>query len=199
MKKKLSLMLCLCIMALTLAACGSADPQDVDYGGMSYSDLQSSAQNLVTSIAASSEEELSAAIETNEQYAKQYAKQYGREYTEAEAVISLLQSWLDTTSDVGTFVGLGEFSIDKTSDTVTVDQIVNFSERDVDVTFVYEYNYLTEEIDVFPCRTIDNSTVTAMLGNIFQNILLFILRLVHLKKQIFPVKSIYQCKRILQS
>ena len=97
-------MLCLCIMALTLAACGSADPQDVDYGGMSYSDLQSSAQNLVTSIAAFSEEELSAAIETNEQYAKQYAKQYGREYTEAEAVISLLQSWLDTTSDVGTFV-----------------------------------------------------------------------------------------------
>ncbi len=89
MKKKLSLMLCLCIMALTLAACGSADPQDVDYGGMSYSDLQSSAQNLVTSIAAFSEEELSAAIETNEQYAKQYAKQYGREYTEAEAVISL--------------------------------------------------------------------------------------------------------------
>ena len=148
MKKKLSLMLCLCIMALTLAACGSADPQDVDYGGMSYSDLQSSAQNLVTSIAASSEEELSAAIETNEQYAKQYAKQYGREYTEAEAVISLLQSWLDTTSDVGTFVGLGEFSIDKTSDTVTVDQIVNFSERDVDVTFVYEYNYLTEEIEM---------------------------------------------------
>ena len=141
MKKKLSLMLCLCIMVLTLAACGSADPQDVDYGGMSYSDLQSSAQNLVTSIAASSEEELSAAIETNEQYAKQYAKQYGREYTEAEAVISLLQSWLDTTSDVGTFVGLGEFSIDKTSDTVTVDQIVNFSDRDVDVTFVYEYNY----------------------------------------------------------
>ena len=141
-------MLCLCIMALTLAACGSADPQDVDYGGMSYSDLQSSAQNLVTSIAAFSEEELSAAIETNEQYAKQYAKQYGREYTEAEAVISLLQSWLDTTSDVGTFVGLGEFSIDKTSDTVTVDQIVNFSERDVDVTFVYEYNYLTEEIEM---------------------------------------------------
>ena len=50
-------MLCLCIMALTLAACGSANPQDVDYGGMSYSDLQSSAQNLVTSIAASSDEE----------------------------------------------------------------------------------------------------------------------------------------------
>ena len=63
-------------------------------------------------------------------------------------MISLLQSWLDTTSDVGTFVGLGEFSIDKTSDTVTVDQIVNFSERDVDVTFVYEYNYLTEEIEM---------------------------------------------------
>ena len=164
MKKKLSLMLCLCIMALTLAACGSADPQDVDYGGMSYSDLQSSAQNLVTSIAASSEEELSAAIETNEQYAKQYAKQYGREYTEAEAVISLLQSWLDTTSDVGTFVGLGEFSIDKTSDTVTVDQIVNFSERDVDVTFVYEYNYLTEEIVYTLGEKLEKAALNTLMG-----------------------------------
>ena len=152
-------------MALTLAACGSADPQDVDYGGMSYSDLQSSAQNLVTSIAASSEEELSAAIETNEQYAKQYAKQYGREYTEAEAVISLLQSWLDTTSDVGTFVGLGEFSIDKTSDTVTVDQIVNFSERDVDVTFVYEYNYLTEEIEMYTLgEKLEKAALNTLMG-----------------------------------
>lgn len=147
MKKKISLMLCLCIMALTFAACGT-DPQDVDYRGKTYSELQDEAQGLVTSIASSTEDDISAAIETNKQYAKQYAKQYGREYTEAEAFISLLEGWQDATADVGAFEGLGEFSVTKTSDTVTVDQIVNFSEREVDVTFVYEYNYLTEELEM---------------------------------------------------
>ena len=135
------------MIALTLTACGT-DPKTVDYGGMSYSDLQTNAQSLVTSIAASTNDEISAAIETNEQYAKQYAKQYGREYTEAEAIISLLKSWQDATDSLGNFEGLGEFSVSKTSDTVTVDQIVNFSEREVDVTFVYEYNYLTEELEM---------------------------------------------------
>lgn len=32
---------------------------------------------------------------------------------------------------MGTFVGLGEFSIDKTSDTVTVDQIVEFFSQEM--------------------------------------------------------------------
>lgn len=147
MKKKISLMLCLCIMALTFTACGT-DPTTVDYCGKSYYDLQGSAQSLVTSIASSSDDELASAIETNEQYAKQYAKQFGREYTEAEAVIHLLKSWQNSTTDVGEVIGLGEFSITKTSDTVTVDQIVNFSERDIDVTFVYEYNYTSEELEM---------------------------------------------------
>ena len=147
MKKKLSLMLCLCIMALTFAACGT-DPQDVDYCGKTYQELQEDAQGLVTSVAASTTDDISAAIETNKQYAKQYAKQYGRKYTEAEAFINLLEGWQEATADIGAFEGLGEFSITKTSSTVTVDQIVNFSERDVDVTFVYEYNYMTEEIEM---------------------------------------------------
>lgn len=135
------------MLALTLTACGT-DPKTVDYGGMSYSDLQNNAQSLVTSIAASSNDDITAAIDSNEQYAKQYAKQYGREYTEAEAVINLLKTWQESTENLGNFEGLGEFSISKTSDTVTVDQIVNFSEREVDVTFVYEYNYLTEELEM---------------------------------------------------
>ena len=41
MKKKLSLILCLCFMALGLAACGT-DPTTVDYFGMTYDELQSS-------------------------------------------------------------------------------------------------------------------------------------------------------------
>lgn len=147
MKKKLSLMLCLCMMALSLTACGT-DPTTVDYYGTSYSDLQDYAQGMASTLVSLTDEDVSSAITSNEQYAKQYAKQYGREATEAKALINMLSGWQEAASDVGAYEGLGEFTITKASGTVTVDQIVNFEEREVDITFVYEYNYLTEELEM---------------------------------------------------
>ena len=44
-------------------------------------------------------------------------------------------------------------------------------------------------VDIFSRRAINYSAVPLMLRNIIQNILLFFLRLLHLKKQILPVKS----------
>lgn len=134
-------------MALTLAACGT-DPTAVDYCGMSYAELKETAESMATSLATSSVDDLTSALTSDQEYAKQYAKQYGREYTEAEALISLLESWLDATADVGDYEGLGDFSVSKASDTVTVDQIVHFTGRDVDISIVYEYSYLNEELEM---------------------------------------------------
>ena len=147
MKKKISLMLCLCMMALSLTACGK-DPSTVDYYGKSYSDLQDYAQGMATTLVSLTDEDVASAIDSNEQYAKQYAKQYGREATEANALINMLSGWQEAATDVGAYEGLGDFTITKASGTVTLDQIVNFEERDIDLTFVYEYNYLTEELEL---------------------------------------------------
>lgn len=139
MKKKISLMLCLCIMTLAMTACG-ADPTTVDYYGTSYSDLQENAQGLVTSMAALSDAELAETLAYYEQYKNQYA--------EASALANVLSSWQTVTAEVGEFEGLGGFSVDKANGTVTVDQIAAFSERDVEVSFVYEYNYTTETLEM---------------------------------------------------
>ena len=107
MKKKLSLMLCLCFMVLAMTACGT-DPKSVDYFGMSYSDIQDNMEQTVSAFA------------------------------------HLLTSWGETVSDLGSYQGLGDLTVTKAQKTVTADQVLHFSDRDVVVSYVYEYNYETE-------------------------------------------------------
>lgn len=129
MKKKLSLLLCLVFMALGLTACGT-DPQDVDYYGMTYSDFANYAQQNVDVLANMSEEE------------KAYY-----ETVDDEIVQKLISTWDDASADLGEYLGAGDFTITKAQDTITLEQIANFADRDVCVTFVFTYNYETKQLE----------------------------------------------------
>lgn len=127
MKKKLSLMLCLVIMVLTMAACGT-DPASVDYFGMTYDQLQSRM-----------EQEVSALVSLNDE-SRMYIETYG-----TETAIELIDSWDEAVSGLGAYQGLGEFTVTKAQNTVTVEQVAVYQEREVVVTYVYEYDYETEQ------------------------------------------------------
>lgn len=127
MKKKLSLMLCLVIMVLTMTACGT-DPASVDYFGMGYEELKGGMEQDVASLVAMTDEN------------RQSIYTYG-----SEQVINLLDTWDESVEGLGAYQGLGEFSISKAQDTVTTEQIVNFPGRQVIVTYVYTYDYETEQ------------------------------------------------------
>ena len=130
MKKKLSLMLCLCFMVLAMTACGT-DPKSVDYFGMSYSDIQDNMEQTVSALVSFSDEDI----------------QSGAEYYDSngmDAFAHLLTSWGETVSDLGSYQGLGDLTVTKAQKTVTADQVLHFSDRDVVVSYVYEYNYETE-------------------------------------------------------
>ena len=130
MKKKLSLMLCLCFMVLAMTACGT-DPKSVDYFGMSYSDIQDNMEQTVSALVSFSDEDI----------------QSGAEYYDSngmDAFAHLLTSWGETVPDLGSYQGLGELTVTKAQKTVTADQVLHFSDRDVVVSYVYEYNYETE-------------------------------------------------------
>ena len=58
--------------------------------------------------------------------------------------LPLLTSWGETVSDLGSYQGLGDLTVTKAQKTVTADQVLHFSDRDVVVSYVYEYNYETE-------------------------------------------------------
>ena len=76
MKKKLSLMLCLVIMTLTMAACGT-DPASVDYFGMGYDDLKNGMEQDVASLVNMTDEN------------RESINAYG-----SDEVIKLLTTWM---------------------------------------------------------------------------------------------------------
>ena len=50
MKKKILLIISLCLIALGLAACGETDPTTMSYNGYSYDQLKSTCEGTVTSL-----------------------------------------------------------------------------------------------------------------------------------------------------
>lgn len=130
MKKKLSLILCLCFMVLGLAACGE-DPKSVDYFGMTYDDIQSMMEQEVATLVSFTDEN------------RAYIQAYG-----SETAIKLVETWDESTSDLGAYQGLGEFTITKTQDTVTADQVLEFPGREVVISHVYTYNYETKQAEL---------------------------------------------------
>ncbi len=131
MKKKLSLLLCLVSMVLSLVAC-SGDPTKVDYYGATYSDLETVAVANVSQLASFTQEEL-AIVATS---------------VTDELTLKLIEGWMTTTTGLGEFQGLGDFVINKANGTVTVDQYVNYVGRQVVVSFVWEYDYEVEQLVV---------------------------------------------------
>ena len=130
MKKKLSLILCLCFMVLGLAACGE-DPKSVDYFGLTYDEMQSVMEQEVATLVSFTDDN------------RAYIQSYG-----SETAIKLVETWDETTSDLGAYQGLGEFSITKTQDTMTVEQLFEFPGREAIVSHVYTYNYETEQAEL---------------------------------------------------
>ena len=102
MKKKLSLMLCLCFMVLAMTACGT-DPKSVDYFGMSYSDIQDNMEQTVSALVSFSDEDI----------------QSGAEYYDSngmDAFAHLLTSWGETVSDSGFLSGTWRSYCDKSTE-----------------------------------------------------------------------------------
>lgn len=130
MKKKLSLMLCLIMMVLGLSACG-IDKETFDFYGLTYSDCETIMSQNVEVLAAMTADELT--------------------YYEAsvdEVYEKLFSGWATYLPELGAYQGLGEFSLDKAQDTLTLEQVVDFENRDLCVTFVLEYNYESKQVEI---------------------------------------------------
>ena len=50
--------------------------------------------------------------------------------------------------DLGAYQEMGEFSLDQAQDTLTLEQIVKYEKRELCMTFVFGYNYETEQVDL---------------------------------------------------
>lgn len=133
MKKKLLLILSMCLVILGLTACQQTDPKDVDYNGYSYDQLKNVTQNTVATL-----------LEIPENQMDMYKE------SEDELTANLVTRWQDAiSSDVGDYVGLSDFTITKSGKTLTCEQVIKFENRDVVLTYVYTYyNMEVEDVNV---------------------------------------------------
>lgn len=130
MKKKIFLILCLVMLVLGVSACGM-DRAAFEFYGLSYTDCETIMTQNVTQLAGMSEDEL--------------------QYYEAnsdEVYQKLFAGWQTYAPELGAYVGLGEFTLDKAQDTMTLEQEVLFENRALCVTFVLEYNYETKQVEL---------------------------------------------------
>lgn len=130
MKKKILLMVSVCLMILGLTACGKTDPKSVDYNGYTYDQLKAVTQNTVATLVNMTEEQEVA-----------YAA------SDDEMTRNIVTRWEDATSGVGSYVGLSDFTITKSGKTLTCEQVIKFEKREVTLTYVYTY-YNMEVDDV---------------------------------------------------
>lgn len=122
---KVCLIISLCMLLLGLAACGE-DPKKVDYNGTTYEELKSMSENLASNLTGLSDDQIDEAME--------YYQQYGD-----TVIVGLMTQWKEIKADLGDFVSLGEFSVDKSGKTLTTAQIMDFTGRDITLTCVYNY------------------------------------------------------------
>lgn len=130
MKKKIFLIVALCLCMLGLAACSKTDPTTVDYNGHSYDEFQANCQSTVQALVSMTDED------------KAYYEQSG-----AETVVNLINRWDEATAEYGSFVDFGDFEITKSGKTLTAAQTLHMEERDVILTYVYTY-YSMEVEDI---------------------------------------------------
>ena len=188
MKKKISLMIGMCLLILGLTACGQADPSKVDYNGYSYEQLQSTCQNMAMALSSLEKGQI-------EQY-KQSAGEGN------EMLVNLLTRWEAAIEGNGDYRELGEFTITKSGKTLTCAQEIIYEKRPVILTYVYKYyNMELEDITVDAVLTMGEKMTNAALntlmgmGTVFTvliliSLIIYCFRYVNAAEQKMKVKSV---------
>ena len=150
MKKKILLIISMCLIVLGLAACGEADPTTVDYNGLTYDQLKGACENTVNILQNMSESEKAAYLASGE-----------------ETLEHLVSRWEEAMEDVGEFVELGEFTITKSGKTLTCEPEIIYKNRPVILTYVYKYhNMELEDITVDQVQTLGEKMTNAALNTL---------------------------------
>lgn len=152
MRKKISLILGMCLMILTLTACGE-DPTKVDYNGYTYDQLKGDMETTATALLNMSDEE-----------AQQYMDIEDEQYV---LVKNMVTRWVEATEDVGEYQEMGEFTVTKSGKTLTCELEVIFEERPVILTNVYTYrNMQLEDITADKVLTLGEKMTNAGLNTL---------------------------------
>ncbi len=180
MKKKILLILSMCLIMLGLAGCGE-DPTKVDYNGYTYEQLKGACENTANILQEMSESEKAAYLASGD-----------------EMLEHLVSRWEEAQEGVGEFVELGEFKVTKSGKTLTCEQEIIFKNRPVILTYVYTYhNMQLEDITVDAVQTLGEKMTNAALNTLMgMGVVFAVLILISLIINCFKYLSRFENKKI---
>ena len=137
MKKKIGLLICMCLCLFSLAACGKKDQTTMDYNGYTYDQLEAACQNTVQQLEGMSDDDMTKYLQSGD-----------------DITVGMITSWQEARKDLGNFVGFGECDVTKSGKTLTAAQTVNYEERPLVLTYVFNYNDMqVTDVTVDPVYT----------------------------------------------
>lgn len=132
MKKKLLLIVSLCLIAVGVFGCSS--DKDATYNGYTADQLAANNIGILDELVSMSDDDL--------------AMYQGMQDQMDEATMNVINSWVDVKDELGDFVEYGELTVTEANGTTTVEQDAHFSNRDVTVTFVYDKDMNVDDITI---------------------------------------------------
>ena len=132
MKKKLVLIVSLCLVAVGMFGCGS--DSNATYNGYTADELSANNTGILDELMGMSDEDLL------------MYQAYGDQMD--ASTMKMINSWTEVKDEVGDFVGYGEVVVTVANGTTTVEQTADFTGRDLKVTFVYDKDMNVEDINL---------------------------------------------------
>lgn len=199
MKKKILLIISMCLIALGLAACGETDPSTVSYNGYSYDQLKNTCEGTVASLLEMPDEQKEAYTvmkDMSDVERNNYIKSVAPTATEDDIATILQQTnmiirWDEAVAESGEYVEMGEFTITKSGKTLECKQEVIFTDRPIILSYVYKYhNMELEDIGVEAVQTLGekmtNAALNTLMGMGIVFIVLILISLIIYCFKIFP-------------
>lgn len=182
MKKKLLLIVSLCLLAMSVFGCGS--DADATYNGYTAEELAQNNTNILDELMGMADEELLSF--------QMYAEQAD------PAIVKVVSSWVEIKDELGDFQEYGELTVTEANGTTTVDQTAKFSKRDVKVSFVYDKDMAVTDISVDRIYTMGETMAKAGMNTAMGMGTVFVM-LIAISLIIYCFKFINQAQNKAQS
>lgn len=144
MKKKISLLICALIVALSLAGCGSSGNKDLEYDEAT---LQQEAEMIVGSFSQMAEADFDRFINGSELEVNLTLMQSGLP-VDRDAFINMIESWKAAVKECGSYEGHGDYVLEASEKEIVLSTSAQFEKRDADITFIFDEKLNMESMTV---------------------------------------------------
>ena len=195
MKKKISLLLCVLVMALSFVGCSEEKVSKT-----TRETLEQSAEVFIGSFSQMADEDLES-FKTVSEFQLNYIMMSNYLPVTGENFITIINSWQAAEAECGEYVGHGDYVVEATNDGYEVSTEAEYKNRKATILFVFDENMNVESMDVSAKFSMGEILTKAGLntllgmGTVFA-VLIFLAFLISLMKYIPLVMDMFTKKEV---